>query len=255
LFRAGTLKFEIYDSRESAGRAAALAAAQEMHYQTQNGQDLGVIFATGASQLSMLHALTVFPGLPWDKIIGFHMDEYRGIRPDDFASFRRYLREQLTERVPIKEFHEIDGSCEDSESVCKAYAARLRAANPKLCLLGIGENGHLAFNDPCDADFSDPRAVRVAALDKQCREQQVAEGWFPSLEAVPTHAITLTIPTLFRVPKLILSVPGSRKARIVRRVIEDAISTACPATLLRTHPDSTVFLDNESAAEVGDLLV
>jgi hypothetical protein len=107
LFQAGTLKFEIYDSRESAGRAAALAAAEEMRHQTQNGLDLGIIFATGASQLSMLQALTAVPGLPWDRIIGFHMDEYQGIEPDHFASFRRYLREQLTERVPIKEFYEL----------------------------------------------------------------------------------------------------------------------------------------------------
>ena len=255
LFQAGTLKFEIYDSRESAGRAAALAAAEEMRHQTQNGLDLGIIFATGASQLSMLQALTAVPGLPWDRIIGFHMDEYQGIEPDHFASFRRYLREQLTERVPIKEFYEIDGSSEDSEAVCQAYAARLKAAEPKLCLLGIGENGHLAFNDPSDADFSDPQAVKVAILDKRCREQQVAEGWFPSLEGVPTRAITLTVPTLFRVPKLIVSVPGSRKAAIVRRVIEDDISTACPATLLKTHPDATVFLDHESSAEMGDILV
>jgi glucosamine-6-phosphate deaminase len=254
LFRAGTLKFEIHDSRQSAGRAAALAAALEMRHQTQSGIDLGVIFATGASQLSTLHALTAFPDLPWGKVIGFHMDEYVDIKPDHFGSFRRYLREQLTERVPLKEFHEIDGSSEDPEAVCKAYAARLKAVGPKLCLLGIGENGHLAFNDPRDADFNDPREVRVTTLDKQCREQQVAEGWFPSVEAVPTHAITLTIPTLFRVPKLILSVPGSRKAAIIRRVIEDDISTACPATLLRTHPDSTVFLDNESSAELADLL-
>ena len=132
LFQAGTLKFEIYDSRESAGRAAALAAAEEMRHQTQNGLDLGIIFATGASQLSMLQALTAVPGLPWDRIIGFHMDEYQGIEPDHFASFRRYLREQLTERVPIKEFYEIDGSSEDSEAVCQAYAARLKAAEPKL---------------------------------------------------------------------------------------------------------------------------
>jgi glucosamine-6-phosphate deaminase len=254
LFQIKTLKFEIHDSRESAGRAAALAAANEMRLRTQNGMDLGIIFATGASQLSTLHALTSLPDLPWEKIIGFHMDEYLDLKPDHFASFRRYLREQLTERVPIKEFYEIDGSSVDPEAVCNAYAARLRAVGPRLCLLGIGENGHLAFNDPCDADFNDPRDVRVATLDKVCREQQVAEGWFPSLEAVPARAITLTIPTLFRVPKLIVSVPGSRKAKIVRRLIEDEISTACPATLLRTHPDATVYLDNESSVELSNLL-
>jgi len=138
--------------------------------------------------------------------------------------------------------------------VCKDYASLLKAADPALCLLGIGENGHLAFNDPCEADFNDSRDVRVATLDQKCREQQVAEGWFPSLEEVPAQAITLSIPALFRVPKLIVSVPGNRKAKIVRRLIEEEISTACPATLLRTHPDSTVFLDSESSAELGDIL-
>jgi glucosamine-6-phosphate deaminase len=254
LFQTGTLKFEIYDSRESAADAAALAAADEMRLRTRDGRDLAVIFATGASQLSMLRALTSLQGLPWSKIIGFHMDEYQGIDSHHFASFRRYLREQLTTRVPIKKFYEIDGSTDDPEAVCKDYASLLKAADPALCLLGIGENGHLAFNDPCEADFNDSRDVRVATLDQKCREQQVAEGWFPSLEEVPAQAITLSIPALFRVPKLIVSVPGNRKAKIVRRLIEEEISTACPATLLRTHPDSTVFLDSESSAELGDIL-
>ena len=254
VFKAGTLKFEIHGSRQAAGNAAALAAAAEMRARTQNGQDLGVIFATGASQLSMLSALTSLPGLPWDRIAGFHMDEYQGMEPDHFASFRRYLREQLVRRVPIKEFHEIDGSSADPEAVCRDYAAQLNAANPRLCLLGIGENGHLAFNDPFVADFNDPHDVRVVSLDRVCREQQVAEGWFPSLEDVPARAITLTIPALFRVDKLIVSVPGSRKAKIVRRVVEEAISTSCPATILKTHPDATVFLDDESSAELGGIL-
>jgi glucosamine-6-phosphate deaminase len=253
-FQVGTLKFEIYDSREAAGKAAALAAAEAMRSHTLNGQNLGVIFATGASQLSMLSALTSLPDLPWNRVIGFHMDEYQGMKPDHFASFRRYLREQLVQRVSMKEFHEIDGSTTDPEAVCASYTARLKAAAPKLCLLGIGENGHLAFNDPFVADFKDPRDARVVNLDQVCRQQQVAEGWFPSLDAVPAQAITLTIPALFRVEKLIVSVPGPRKAKIVRRVIEDAVSTACPATILKTHPDATVYLDNESSAEIGDLL-
>jgi glucosamine-6-phosphate deaminase len=130
----------------------------------------------------------------------------------------------------------------------------LKATDPKLCLLGIGENGHLAFNDPFDADFNDHLDVRLVRLDKECREQQVAEGWFPDVEAVPARAITLTIPALFRVPKLIVSVPGNRKAKIVRRVIEEEISNACPSTLLKTYPDATVYLDNESSAEIADLL-
>jgi len=254
LFQAGSLKFEIYKSRLAAARAAALAVADAMLHLTQTGDDLGVIFATGASQLTMLHELISLSGLPWNRIVGFHMDEYKGMAPDHFASFRRYLHEQLIERVPIKKFHEIDGSAADAERTCREYAAKLKASNPQLCLLGIGENGHLAFNDPFVADFGDPLDVRLVDLDKECREQQVAEGWFPDMERVPAQAITLTVPTLFHVPKLIVSVPGSRKAKIVRRVIEEAISNACPATLLKTHPDATVYLDDESSAELGDLV-
>lgn len=251
---AGTLKVEVYESREAAGRAAASDAAEAMRPCLSNGQDLGVIFATGASQLSMLHSLITLPGVPWDRIIGFHMDEYEGISADHFASFRRYLREELTSRVPIKTFHEVDGSSVNVDQTCRAYAAELQAANPQLCLLGIGENGHLAFNDPLLCDFNDPLDVRLVTLDNECRAQQVAEGWFASVEVVPAHAITLTIPALVRVPKLIVSVPGIRKAKIMKRVIEEAISTACPATLLKTHPDATVYLDDESSSELGDWL-
>jgi glucosamine-6-phosphate deaminase len=255
LFQAGKLKFEIYENREAAGKAAALAAADAMRnaLQLRKERDLGVIFATGASQMSMLHALTSIEGVPWQRIIGFHMDEYEAIAADHPASFRRYLRERLTERVPIKEFYEIDGNG-DAEHTAAEYAVRLKAADPQLCLLGIGENGHMAFNDPFDADFDDPLDVKLVHLDKECREQQVAEGWFPNVEVVPARAITLTVPALFRVPKLIVSVPGNRKAKIVRRVVEEEISNACPSTLLKTHPDATVYLDNESSVEITDLL-
>ena len=126
--------------------------------------------------------------------------------------------------------------------------------NPQLCLLGIGENGHLAFNDPGDADFSDPLDMKVVHLDAICRQQQAAEGWFHTFQDVPEQAMTLTIPALFRAPKLIASVPGPRKAAIVRRTLEDPITTDCPATLLRTHPDATVYLDKESSAQVQERL-
>jgi glucosamine-6-phosphate deaminase len=254
VFRAGNLKVEIHDSRQSAGEAAAQAAAESMRLLAGRAPSLGVIFATGASQLETLRALTGIPNLPWEQVVGFHMDEYVGLPPDHPASFRRYLRENLTGRVELREFHPIDGSMADPEWVCRQYAESIRLHNPQLCLLGIGENGHLAFNDPAEADFSDPLDVKVVTLDTACRQQQVAEGWFPSFDEVPLRALTLTIPTLLRVPKLIASVPGSRKARIVRRTIEEPISTACPATILRTHHDVTVYLDPESAAELDTTL-
>lgn len=131
---------------------------------------------------------------------------------------------------------------------------QLRAAEPQLCLLGIGENGHIAFNDPAEADFDDPDAMKVVTLDAECRQQQVAEGWFPSFEDVPLQALTLTIPTILNVRKLIVSIPGRRKAQSVRRALLEPISTACPATILRSHPDVTLYLDQESAAELDGLI-
>jgi glucosamine-6-phosphate deaminase len=253
-FQVDLLKFEVYPSRQTAGMAAALAAAEAMRGGVVSGRDLGVIFATGASQLAMLRALTSLEDLPWQQIIGFHMDEYENLSTDHSASFRRYLRNELTRKVPIKEFNEIDGASLNADLFCRRYAARLRAADPQLCLLGIGENGHLAFNDPFLCSFDDPIDVKLVPLDMACREQQVAEGWFPTVDDVPARAITLTIPPLVRVPKLIVSVPGIRKAHIVRRVIMEPISNACPATLLRSHRDATVYLDDESSSELVDIL-
>jgi glucosamine-6-phosphate deaminase len=246
----GTLKLEVHDSAAAAGEAAALATAEAIRQ--ANGVDgLGVIFATGNSQLETLHALTSMPDIPWRKITGFHLDEYVGISDLHPASFRRYLRTNLTERVPIGEFFEINGSASDLAQVKREYTRLLTSAAPQICLLGIGENGHLAFNDPHEANFSDPEVIRVANLDTACRQQQVAEGWFSTLAEVPEQALTLTIPTLLKIPKLIVSVPGKRKAESVRRTLQDPISTACPATILRNHPDTTLYLDPESAAELA----
>ena len=249
-FCAGVMKVEIHPSREAAGRAAAHAAAAALRELGMGRERAAVIFATGASQFETLAALTAIEDLQWERVSGFHMDEYIGLPPEHPASFRRYLRERLTSRVRMREFLEIDGNCPDPELTAQQYADKLRAANPQLCLLGIGENGHLAFNDPGVADFEDPLDAKVVQLDAQCREQQLAEGWFPTIDDVPATAITLTIPALMRVPRLIASVPGRRKAAIVRRTLEEPISTACPATILRMHGDVTVYLDPESASEL-----
>lgn len=249
----GNLKLEIHDSRESAGESAARAVAHAFEDLDRRGESISMIFATGASQLAVLEALTAVPGLPWGKIQGFHMDEYVGISDMHPASFRRYMREKLVQRVAMKQFWEIDGNTADLEAFCRNYAEKLRAAAPQLCLLGIGENGHLAFNDPAEANFNDPADVKVVHLDRICKQQQVEEGWFGSLDEVPDRAITLSIPALFRVPRLIVSVPGPRKAQIIRRALGDPISTNCPATILRTHPDATLYLDKKSAAEIEKL--
>lgn len=250
-FTAGTIKVKVYESEQAAGEAAAQATAEELTRLAKEHDVVGVIFATGASQLKTLQPLTAMQDLPWGKVSGFHLDEYLGIDENHPASFRRYLREHLTERVHLGEFLAIDGSTPDPARLCRDYAARVEKANPLLCLLGVGENGHLAFNDPAEADFQDPQAMKVVELDQECRQQQLSEGWFPTFEDVPTRALTLTIPTILKVPKLIASVPGPRKAESVRRTLFDPISAACPATILRTHPDVTLYLDRASAAKVN----
>jgi glucosamine-6-phosphate deaminase len=247
LLRLGALKIEIHPSSQAAGVAGARAAAQALIALGQAHPSVSAIFATGSSQFQILDALTAHHDIPWDRVTGFHMDEYVGIPADHPASFRRYLRERLLRKVQMQDFFEIDGDAPDPEQAAREYARRLRAANPMLCFLGIGENGHLAFNDPAVADFNDERDSKIVCLDDVCRKQQAAEGWFASVDQVPESAITLTIPTLMRVPKLIVSVPGPRKASIVRRSLEEPISTECPATILRNHPDVTIYLDVESA--------
>lgn len=247
------LKIEVYDTTAAAGEAAAQVAAGGIREAARSGS-AAVIFATGNSQLEVLRALTSMTDIPWPAVTGFHMDEYVGISSKHRASFRNYLRTNLTERVPIGKFYELDGSSTDLATTEQQYARRLTEAAPKICLMGIGENGHLAFNDPSEADFSDTRVIRVAKLDTACRNQQVGEGWFATLNDVPQQALTLTIPTLLKVPKLIVSVPEKRKAAIIRRTILDPISTACPSTILRTHPDATLYLDAESASELPETI-
>jgi glucosamine-6-phosphate deaminase len=148
----------------------------------------------------------------------------------------------------------VDENALDIDKMCRDYSEALRAADPQLCLLGIGENGHLAFNDPAEANFNDPSDIRTVHFDKICRQQQAAEGWFKTYEEVPELAVKLPVSALFRVPRLIISIPGKRKASIVRRTVKEPISTGCPSTILRTRPDATVFLDEESDAELTDLL-
>lgn len=250
-FSAGTIKLEIHPSKQAVGAAAARAAAEELRRLEQLGTSIGVIFATGASQIETLDSLTAISGLPWERVLGFHMDEYVGLDENHKASFRRYLRDRLTKRVAMRDFFEMDGNAEDIDSFGQEYIRQLNLADPQLCLLGIGENGHLAFNDPEEADFCDPEPIKVVTLEDACRQQQVSEGWFNNREEVPKQALTLTIPTLFRVPKLIVSVPGASKAEAVRRTLEEPIATNCPSTLLRDHPDVTIYLDVDSAAELN----
>src|SRR5207244_199518 len=207
--------------------------------------------ATGNSQLDFLAALST-EDVDWSRVTCFHMDEYVGMAADHPASFRRYLRERVDERMHPRVFHYIDGDAPDPEAECARYAALLSEHPVDLVCLGIGENGHLAFNDPPVADFDDPLDVKVVALDDTCRRQQVGEGHFGSVDVVPSNAITVTIPALLRSRVVLAIVPEARKRDPVRRALTGPVDTSCPASILRTKPHATLYLDEDSAAGIDE---
>lgn len=207
-----------------------------------------VIFAAANSQVQALDALAALDGIDWSRVTLFHMDEYLGIDASHPASFRRFLRERVEAKLRPKQFHPIAGDCLEPLTECERYTRLLRAQPIDLCLLGIGENGHIAFNDPPVADFADPHTVKLVKLDDDCRQQQVGEGHFPNLAAVPQYAFTLTIPALCSVRRMLCIVPEARKAVAVRDSLRGPVSTACPASFLRRQAHCTLFLDADSAS-------
>jgi glucosamine-6-phosphate deaminase len=244
------LTLRVYPDQNALGAAAADDAARAINDAIADRGFANVMFASGNSQLRFLDALTGRDDVDWARVIGFHMDEYCGLSAEHPASFRRYMRERIVERVHPKAFHEIQGDAPDAEAECERYAGLLRAHPLDVCCLGIGENGHLAFNDPPVADFHDPRDVKVVELDEACRRQQVGEGHFPVVDAVPKNAITVTIPALLRSRSVLAIVPEARKREPVRRALTGPLETACPASILRTQPQVTLYLDTESAAGI-----
>jgi glucosamine-6-phosphate deaminase len=206
------------------------------------------MLATGTSQLAFLDELATRSEIDWTRVTGFHMDEYVGMSSDDPNSFARYMRERVVARVHPGAFHYLDGAAVDPQAECDRYAGLLRDHPLDLCCLGIGENGHLAFNDPPVADFADPLTVKVVALDDACKRQQVGEGHFPDTDAVPPLAMTATIPALLSATTVLAIVPERRKAAVVRDALEGPVSTSCPASILQQTRHAVVFLDASSAS-------
>jgi len=238
------------DTRAMARAAADQAAARLRAAVAAHGV-AHAMFATGNSQLDFIDELVGHtPDVPWGEVVVFHMDEYVGAGPDHPAGFQRWIRERIVEPTSPRAAHYLDGLAE-AEAECRRYAELLSAHPLDLCCLGIGENGHLAFNDPPVADFADPLDVKVVTLDPTCRRQQVDEGHFSDLEAVPAQALTVTIPALLRAGAVLAIVPEARKAEPVRAALVDPVSTACPATVLRTQDHVTLYLDAGSAGKVG----
>ena len=242
------LAVEVHADRGALGARAAEAAARHLRTLLKRRRSVRAIFACAPSQNEFLAALAGAPGINWADVTAFHMDEYVGLPASHPASFRRYLKEHLTALVPLGRCCEIAADAPDADAECRRYADLLGQEPIDLVCLGIGENGHLAFNDPPVADFQDPRPVKVVELDQACREQQVHDGCFASLADVPWRAITLTIPTLVSAARLFCMVPGPRKAPAVRAALRGGVTTACPASILRTHPAATLYLDRDSAA-------
>lgn len=246
------LPVEVYDSRAEMGAAAASVARDVLQAALAERGEANLILATGNSQLTFLHALRDLSGIDWATVRVFHMDEYLGIAPDHPASFPRFLREHILDAVKPGAFYPVPGQPEDVATACQTYAALLKQYPADLVALGFGENGHLAFNDPPYADFDDPELVKVVALDEVSRRQQVGEGHFPTLNDVPTHAITLTIPALLGAKRILAIVPEARKAAAVHDCLRLPVSEDRPGSVLRTVTHATLYLDPDSAARLGE---
>jgi glucosamine-6-phosphate deaminase len=249
----GRMRVEVHLDRASLGRAAAHAVASEIRALLARDGRAAVIFASAPSQNEFLAALRATTGIDWRRLTAFHLDEYVGMGPSHPASFRRFLTDRLFDHVPVGAFHGLDGEAEDLAAECARYAGLLREARPGLAILGIGENGHLAFIDPPLCDFFEPKDVRVAELDEACRRQQVNDGAFARLEDVPRRALSLTVPFILGVPRAVAIVPGPAKRAAIEAAVLGPVTTACPASILRRHRDATLFVDADSAAGLAPL--
>ncbi|MFI5169779.1 MAG: glucosamine-6-phosphate deaminase [Vicinamibacterales bacterium] len=237
----------VFPSPRELGQAAAERAAAAIREAAASRGRARVIAATGASQFAFLEALTASSGLDWSKVELFHLDEYIGVADTHPASFRRYLKERLVDRVKPAEFHALAGDAPDLAAVCREVGARLAEAPVDVAFVGIGENGHLAFNDP-PADFETEEPYLVVELDEACRRQQLGEGWFGSLDEVPRRAISMSIRQILKAREILCVVPDARKAPAVRDCLSGPVSVHHPASALQKHGQTTVFLDRASAA-------
>jgi glucosamine-6-phosphate deaminase len=249
-FSVDSLEVLVFESRALAGRAAALEVADAIAERASAAARINIVFASAPSQNEFLAGLVADKEIDWARVVGFHMDEYLGIDADHPISFRRYLQEHLFRLVGLDASRTRLIAGEQVErplQTCLAYEDILRAEPPDIVCAGIGENGHLAFNDPPVADFQDPVLVKVIRLDPACRAQQQYDGGFERISDVPTHGYTLTIPALLSAPVVSVVVPGPRKANAVLTTLRGPISEACPATALRRHPGAKLYLDREAA--------
>jgi glucosamine-6-phosphate deaminase len=249
-FNYDKLRVKIFDKEADAGEAAAVFVAENIQKAIQKNGKANLILATGASQFAFLDALKK-KGLDWQKITVFHLDEYINLSDQHPASFRKYLRERILDIVKPGKVYLINGDAPDLQKEIEQYEKLLKEHPIDVACIGIGENGHIAFNDPPVADFNDPKWVKVVELDEACRRQQLGEGWFPSFDDVPKEAITLTVTAIMNCKIISCMVPGERKAQAIKDTLEGGISTECPASILRTHQDTVLFMDMPAASKLS----
>ena len=244
----------VYSSKSDLGAAAAGRAAEKIRRAIAAKGEANVILATGASQFETLDNLVREEGVDWSKTTVFHLDEYIGLPATHPASFRKYLKERFADRVRgLKEFVQVRGDAPDPAAECRRLAGLISSRVIDVACIGIGENGHVAFNDP-PADFDTEEPYLIVKLDEACRRQQMGEGWFPTLADVPTRAISMSVDRIMEAECLVVAVPDARKAEAVRRTIESEVSPDVPASILRKHPDCTLYLDEASATKIPALL-
>lgn len=245
--RAESLVLKVFDSRDSLGKAAAQAVIERIHSILCEKQDVNIVFASAPSQNEFLAALLEDPSIPWNRVKAFHLDEYIGLPGDAPQGFGNFIRAKLWGRVPLKAAYYIDGNTADLDKECQRYAHLLQTNPIDIVCFGIGENGHLAFNDPPVADFADPAAVKIVRLDEVCRQQQVNDGCFGKFEDVPTHALTMTMPAILAGRYLYGMVPGKTKAMALLSTVTEPAIVRCPATALKGHPNAIIYADKDSA--------
>lgn len=248
-FKKEKLNVKVFKDRPELGAAAADTFVEKLIELLKTREYVNVIFASAPSQNEFLAELNK-KDIDWGRINAFHMDEYVGLHKDSPAGFGNFLKDRLFRNVQCREVNYMNGNAADIQDECKRYADLLKKYSTDIVILGIGENTHLAFNDPHVADFDDPLIVKVVDLDQDCRVQQVNDGCFANIDEVPTHALTITMPALFKSTFAYAIVPGSFKANAIAHTINSDISELYPSTILRRHDNATLFIDEDSASKL-----
>lgn len=244
------LDIEVYRNRSEMGMAAAAAAANRINELARTREEINIVFAAAPSQNEFLEGLVKEKSIQWGKINAFHLDEYIGLNSEAPQCFGNFLKRAIFEKVEFKNTYYINGNAGNFEEECNRYSALLQNHPIDIAFLGIGENGHLAFNDPPVADFNDKYFMKVVTLDEVCRNQQVNDGCFESLSHVPKNAFTLTIPAILSATYIYCMVPGKTKAEAVKATLFEPISEVCPASVLRKHDCAKLYIDVDSAAMI-----